>query len=223
MRINSLKQEGQRLLISLRIFSKISHHTEMAGLSVLFTDHEGRPKGKKRMVVYPEFLELAEECTDPFWKYKLIEFATDKFPKGYRYYNSTGTLAFKRRSKEYKHTVSDLQELKDFMRATTGMISPVEQEELPEPPVDPDAAIPLTWAQIMRKCQYKRYLLKYCDEVRERLRLDAKSYNSLLYAVDDLILTGRINKCVSFDGERIVGIDGLYRDGNGCFRVDLRR
>jgi len=187
---------------------------------VVFTDHEGRPKGKKRMVVHPVFLELAEECADSFWKYKLVEFSTDKFPKGYRYYSSTGTLVFKRRSKEYKHTVGDLQELKDFMRATTGMISPEEQEELPEPPANP--VNPLTWAQIVRRRQYKCYLLKYCDEIRERLGLDAKSYNSLLFAVDDLILTGRISKCVSFDGERIVGIDGLYQDGNG-FRVDLRR
>jgi len=83
--------------------------------------------------------------------------------------------------------------------------------------VDPNAAT-LTWSQIMKRREYKHYLLKYCEEIRERLGLDAKSYNSLLYAVDDLILTGRIGKCVLFDGERIVGIDGLYRDGNG-FRV----
>ena len=193
-------------------------HGKMAGLTVLFTDHEGRPKGKKRMVVHPIFYELAEECTDPFWKYKLIEFSTDRFPKGYRYYSSSGTLLFKRRSKEYKHTVGDLSALKDFMRATTGMISPEEQEELPEPPVDPNAAT-LTWSQIMKRREYKHYLLKYCEEIRERLGLDAKRFNSLLFAVDDLILTGRISKCVLFDGERIVGIDGLYQDRDGCFRV----
>jgi len=126
---------------------------------VLFTDHEGRPKGKKRMVVHPIFLELAEECTDPFWKYKLIEFSTDMFPKGYRYYSSSGTLLFKRRSKEYTHAVSDLSALKDYMRATTGMISPEEQEELPEPPAAP--VNPLTWSAIMKRREYRHYLLKY--------------------------------------------------------------
>ena len=194
----------------------------MAGLSVQFTDHEGRPKGEKRMVVHPVFLELAEECTDSFWKYKLYEFSTDRFPKGYRYYGTSDTLLFKRRTKEYTHTVGDLSALKDFMRATTGMISPEEErEELPEPPAAP--VNPLTWSQIMKRREYRHYLLKYCEEIRERLSLDAKSYNSLLYAVDDLILTGRISKSVSFDGCRIIGIDGLHQDEGGRFHVDLRR
>lgn len=217
----------------------------MRQLTVIFTDSEGNKKGKKRSIIYPTFYLMAEECEDAFWKYKLMEFSVGKMPIRYRYIPQSRMLTFKKRTRDFTvefttstddpavhrtaersegqsgslTAVENIERFKDFMRSTTGVISPTEiQEELPD--IDSPRE-KKTWTQIMKSKNLSlHYISEYCKEVKRELRLDAIAYNSLLYAVDDLRLNGTISKCVSFDGDEITHIGNLYQDDEtGYFHV----
>lgn len=194
---------------------------EYEGLTVVFTDSEGNKKGKKRTIIYPIFYVMAEECDDPFWKYKLIEFSVGKMPTRYRYIPESRMLAYKKRTKDFtveflsedstEAVRENIQRFRDFMRNTTGVISPDEaQEDLPETDAPREKK---TWAQVMKSKNLSiHYINEYCKAMKKKYNLDPVSYNSLLYAVDDLQLSGAISKCVTFDGDKIVEIGNIYRD-----------
>lgn len=194
---------------------------EYEGLTVVFTDSEGNKKGKKRTIIYPIFYVMAEGCDDPFWKYKLIEFSVGKMPTRYRYIPESRILAYKKRTKDFtveflsgdstEAVTENIQRFRDFMRNTTGVISPDEaQEDLPEIDAPREKK---TWAQVMKSKNLSiHYINEYCKAMKEKYDLDPVSYNSLLYAVDDLRLSGAISKCVTFDGDKIVEIGNIYRD-----------
>lgn len=204
---------------------------EYEGLTVVFTDSEGNKKGKKRTIIHPIFYVMAEECDDPFWKYKLIEFSVGKMPTRYRYIPESRMLAYKKRTKDFtveflaeeetrsseeetdstELVAENIQRFKDFMRNTTGVISPDEaQEDLPETDAPREKK---TWAQVMKSKNLSiHYINEYCKAIREEYNLDPVSYNSLLYAVDDLRLSGAISKCVSFNGDEITEIGNIYQD-----------
>lgn len=204
---------------------------EYEGLTVVFTDSEGNKKGKKRTIIYPIFYIMAEACDDAFWKYKLMEFSVGKMPTRYRYIPDSRMLAYKKRTKDFTveflsnedypseedeenetHTVREnVQRFKDFMRTTTGVISPTEiQEDLPETDSPREKK---TWTQIMKSKNLSlHYIAEYCKAMKAEHNLDPIAYNSLLYAVDDLRLSGAISKCVSFDGDEITHIGNIYQD-----------
>ncbi len=179
----------------------------------------------------PEFLEMAQLVTDPYWQEKLLLAAKGKFPKKVSYRN--GEIRFRKNSsmateKLPKDPVDAATLVIQFIRKFTGLSSELDKREnLRQLSSVSSRYIPIrdcSWKHIKGKGSKIDIMNRYSREIATAMSLTELQRCQLLKTIQCGLICGQLsNDHVIMKVGRINQITGLYYDDStATFKLDPR-
>lgn len=174
-----------------------------------------------KVIVNPIFLEFIPYTLDKFWQDRFTAFAYGKFPKCLEY--KSGAIVFKKKGVglncdlDEDNIEESYLKLKDFMKTSVKLYSPLDQEIEDEKIMKINSANLLknktSWSQI-KKARIKQFLIdQFINEKSKQYILTARQIKDLTFQIQLGLLFKIINsKTVKLSEGRIEEIKGLYYD-----------
>ena len=184
----------------------------------------------KRVVEYPIFDKMMEYETDMFWKSLFDEAATGKFPRNFKYQNST--LNYKIRSKNVEYVIDESKPeeateiTKRFLLEHAGIQSPEDrrrkkiEEEIRISEMLMNESI--QWSQIRSERQRMIMISLFVETLGRKYNLLMEERKGLVQNIRIGILSGYLNsENIEIIGNCIVNIHGLeYSEAKKEFEID---
>lgn len=184
----------------------------------------------KRVVEFPIFDKMMECETDSFWKSLFDEAATGKFPRNFKYQNST--LNYKIRSKNVEQEVNEenieetIKITKKFLLEYVGIQSP---EDRRRKKLDEEKRIAemlmnenVIWNQIRSEKQRMIMISLFVETVGKKYNMSVEERKGLVQNIRIGMLAGYFNASnIEIIGTRIVDIKGLeYNEETKEFEIN---
>jgi hypothetical protein len=214
------------------IFNEDGGIVILAGAKILYSSKENTIKTAKpnnvvkirasakakRVVEYPIFDKMMEYETDMFWKSLFDEAATGKFPRNFKYQNST--LNYKIRSKNVEYVIEEskpeeaMQITKRFLLEHAGIQSPedrrrkkIEEEKRISEMLMNES---IHWSQIRSERQRMIMISLFVESLGRKYNLIMEERKGLVQNIRIGILSGYLNsENIEIIGNSIVDIRGL--------------
>jgi hypothetical protein len=184
----------------------------------------------KRVVEFPIFDKMMEYETDSFWKSLFDEAATGKFPRNFKYQNST--LNYKIRSKNVEQEVNeeDIEETvrmtKKFLLEHAGIQSPEdrrrkkleEEKRIAEMLMNEN----IIWNQIRSEKQRMIMISLFVENMGKKYNMSVEERKGLVQNIRIGMLAGYFNASnIEIIGTRIMDIKGLeYNEETRQFEIN---
>lgn len=182
-------------------------------------------------IKYPKFQEMANLCSDSFWKTTFIDASYGKFHRGFKYDKEINSLSYKLRNKIFTCNISNLTAkdsitvIQDFMRTTANIMSTEDIKNKTEKIIknrtfNVENSIDC-WSKIKSPIYKQILVYNFINENTKKYNLSQEESKQFEYVIRLGIFLKYLNSNnIHVEDGKITQIDGIKHDKNG-YHLDI--